>query len=67
MFTLSNLLEYFQQKQVEEVTDFMEDDEIWPDTAWPLKKEEKQVPVIDIHFKIYLQQKEEDDDILHFK
>ena len=37
---------------MEEVTDFMEDDKIWPDTVWPLKKEEKQIPVIDIQFKL---------------
>ena len=47
-FILSNILEYFQQKQVEEVTDFIEDDKIWLDETWPLKKEERQVPIIDI-------------------
>ena len=66
IFILSNLLEYFQQKQVEEVTDFIEDDKIWPDATWPLKKDERQVPIIDIQLKIYLQQKEDEDEMLHF-
>ena len=45
----------------------MEDNEIWPDSAWPLKQEEKQIPIIDIQFKIYIQQEGDNDDIMHLQ